>query len=237
MAHSHRAVSTRHGYLLCLMQKVGCSNWLHYLRVRIVEGRRPPVDYELPTYPVYRCVEQAHHGLPETPYLYSNDNEAAHDLYWLNAHLGVHEREVVPVLLNSSTFKAVVVRDPWARAVRFDILYLGPSPLPRHHNPGVVFFLFCSGYRDKVLGAPLRALFNYGLVTPLTAGVTRATWHLGHNMTFHEFIVALAATQRESQFGFNAHFMPQTQLCAIGRFPYDFIADVSASRLCSMSSL
>ncbi len=73
---------------------------------------------------------------------------------------------------------------------------------------------------------PARALFNYGLLTPLTAGVTRANWHLGHNMSFHDFIEALALTKNESFIGFNAHFLPQTQLCALDKFPYDFVADV-----------
>ena len=59
------------------------------------------------------------------------------------------------------------------------------------------------------------------------AGVTQDNWLRPSNMTFHDFVVQLREVQKSSKFLVNAHFMPQTQLCRIDTFPYDYIAEVA----------
>jgi hypothetical protein len=45
-------------------------------------------------------------------------------------------------------------------------------------------------------------------------------------MTFHEFVLTLREIQRVSPNLLNAHFMPQTRLCQIDKFPYNYIGEV-----------
>jgi hypothetical protein len=67
----------------------------------------------------------------------------------------------------------------------------------------------------------------YGLRTPKTTeGVTKENWLRPSNMTFHDFVLTLREIHRMSPNVLNAHFMPQTRLCQIDKFPYNYIGEV-----------
>jgi hypothetical protein len=124
--HAHKVFSLKRQYFVCLMQKVGCSNWLHYIKVwrnQTVPLCVPAAHYNY-TFPAH----QKQHGADLKSYLYASENDAQNDLWRLNFKLHKAEPAAISMFQNLSSFKAAIVRDPWSRAVRFFVSSLFPSP-------------------------------------------------------------------------------------------------------------